>query len=144
MRTSGEPSIQQAEWLQKIWKKRVEDFPYTDHPLKNIVREWIHRHPPKHQIEKRGKQIAPDFLKKAKGIDGKERLPTGILHSQGEASQQLPLFEANKDEDIVIHALPIEIYKGESGGRGAPLDEPSFFLMHYLHVLTAPQRNIIQ
>ena len=127
MRTSGEPSAQQAEWLHQIWKKRVKDFPDTDHPLKNIVREWIRRHPPKYQIEKRHKQIAPAFLKKAKGIDGEERLPTGVLHSQGEASQQLPLFEANKDQDIVIHALPIEIYKGESGGRGAPLDERVFF-----------------
>ena len=133
LNAQGKPDIADVFRADELWrdtkeiaKKRDEPFE-VEHPCVAVVKTWIRRNPPKHQIERRSTQIAPAFLKESQQIEVRDRLPSGVLHNQGETSQQLPLFKENKDQDIVIHALPIEIYKGESGGRGAPLDERVFF-----------------
>ena len=97
------------------------------HPLEPLVQAWQQANPPKVEIEKRPNQIAPAFIKDSRITTG-ERLPTGFLHTQGGATTQLslPSFEGVED-DIVVHALPIEIYQGGRGTRGAPLDERIFF-----------------
>ena len=50
------------------------------------------------------------------------------MHAQGNTTPQLqlPSFE-NIEDDIVVHALPIELYEGGKSARGAPLSERIFF-----------------
>ena len=128
MKTAGEPDAKKVEWAHQMWKERRENNEHLEHPLTQVVRAWIERNPPLCEIEKRPRQIAAAFLKKSHNItDTSERFPTGTLHSQGtEVQGQLPLFQESED-DIIVQALPIEIYKGAAGGRGAPLDERIFF-----------------
>ena len=98
------------------------------HPYDPMVRAWLAEQMPTTEIEKREKQIAPEFLKESRAAP-EDRLPTGFLHAQGgeSAQLQLPSFEDTAD-DIVVHALPLEIYQGQAGGgRGAPLEERIFF-----------------
>ena len=112
-----------------IIHKRCEKF--RKHPLIPIVEayfeDWHQKQANTKGIERRGKQIAPSFVKESRIITGNQ-LPTGFLHTQGTKTPQLylPTFETVPD-DIIVHALPIEIYKGEGGGHGAPLDERIFF-----------------
>ena len=128
LRVSGEPSAERLEWVHRAWLVALKVEPKLQHPVVPIVRAWIDSHPPFQKIEKRSKQIAPEFLKQSCIIPTGERLPTGLLHTQGEGSTQmhLPAFE-DKEADIVVHALPIEIYQSGRGARGAPLDERIFF-----------------
>ena len=128
MKTAGEPDAKKVEWAHQMWKERRENNEHLEHPLTQVVRAWIRRNPPLCKIEQRDKQIAPAFIKESHNItDTSERFPTGTLHSQGtEVQGQLPLFQESED-DIIVQALPIEIYKGAAGGRGAPLDERIFF-----------------
>ena len=115
------------ELIHDIWQFARVANPKLKHPLASIIRQWLEMNPPTHEIEKRERQIAPAFLKESRTTTG-DRLPTGFLHSQGNESPQLqlPSFEDTAD-DIVVHALPIEIYEGGRGTRGAPLDERIFF-----------------
>ena len=49
IRTAGEPSIDQVEWLHNLWKQeRQEVSCEIDHPLKSVVQEWIIIHNAKH------------------------------------------------------------------------------------------------
>lgn len=117
-----EPAI---ELLHGTWGKLREIDPKVEHPLAPAVRAWLL---PTWQIEKRPKQIVPSFLKESQITIG-DQLPTGTLHTQGGTTTtqlQLPSLD-NDDDDVVVHALPIEIYKGGQGTRGAPLDERIFF-----------------
>ena len=113
--------------IHEGWQLARKSNTKLKHPLAPIIRAWLSEQVPTVEIEKRQKQIAPAFLKQSK-TSAKGKLPTGFLHKQGEETQlQLPNFE-NTDDDVVVHALPLEIYQGQKGGgRGAPLDERIFF-----------------
>ena len=117
---------ERIEAIHKNWLE-TRDYVNMPHPLAPIVRAWLTEQMPKVEIEKREKQIAPAFLKGSRITKG-DRLPTGFLHTQGADSPQLqlPSFDGTED-DIVVHALPLEMYQGGGGGRGAPLDERIFF-----------------
>ena len=125
--TAGEPTEDRLIWIHQAWIEARKDDPQLSHPFAPLVRAWLQANPPKVEIENRPKQITPAFIKDSRTTTG-ERLPTGFLHAQGNTTTQLqlPLFEGMED-DIVVHALPIEIYQGGRGARGAPLDERIFF-----------------
>ena len=126
--TAGMPNGEKMiEWLHTQWLCAREDQPGLKHPLALLVQAWLPGQIPPTEIEKREKQIAPEFLKKSRTTPG-DRLPTGFLHTQGRESAQLqlPSFDDTED-DIVVHALPLEMYQGGSGSKGAPLDERIFF-----------------
>ncbi|MYE89932.1 hypothetical protein F4X33_13145 [Candidatus Poribacteria bacterium] len=127
LRTAGEPTEERLQWLHKAWDNAHRDDKGVKHPLVPIIRAWLQSNPPIASIEKRPKQIAPAFLKEARITTG-DRLPTGFLHAQGNTTPQLqlPSFE-NIEDDIVVHALPIELYEGGKSARGAPLSERIFF-----------------
>ena len=116
---------EKLESIHAFWKFCYQKKNSLSHPLVPFIKVWLQQQSPTVQIEKRKKQIGPVFLKEARITTG-SRLPTGFIHTQGNPSAQLPLFEETED-DIVVHALPIEIHDGEGGGRGAPLDERIFF-----------------
>ena len=49
IRTAGEPSIEQVEWLHTLWKQeRLEVSCEIEHPLKSVVQAWIIIHNAKH------------------------------------------------------------------------------------------------
>ena len=49
IRTAGEPSIDQVEWLHTLWKQeRLEVSCEIEHPLRNVVQAWIEEHNAKH------------------------------------------------------------------------------------------------
>ena len=49
IRTAGEPSIAQVEWMHMLWKaEREEAGCKIDHPLKSVVQAWIITHNAKH------------------------------------------------------------------------------------------------
>lgn len=125
--TAGEPTPARLLWLNKAWAIALKDNPDLKHPSAPLARAWLTEQMPRVEIEKREKQIAPAFLKGSRITKG-DRLPTGFLHTQGTDSPQLqlPSFDGTED-DIVVHALPLEMYQGGGGGRGAPLDERIFF-----------------
>ena len=127
LRTAGEPTEERLQWLHKAWDNAHRDENGLKHPLALIVRAWLQSKPPIASIEKRSKQIAPAFLKESRITTG-DRLPTGFLHAQGNTTPQLqlPSFE-NIEDDIIVHALPIELYEGGKSARGAPLSERIFF-----------------
>ena len=49
IRTAGEPSIDQVEWLHTLWAlERQEVSGDIEHPLKSVVQAWIEEHNAKH------------------------------------------------------------------------------------------------
>ena len=121
---------EKLERIHSFWKFCYEKKNFLSHPFVPFIKAWLQQQSPTMEIERRKKQIAPAFLKEAR-ITTRSRLPTGFLHTQGNASAQfqLPFFDSEETEtedDIVVHALPLEIHAGKGGGRGAPLDERIF------------------
>ena len=116
---------EKLERIHSFWQFCSHIDESLSHPLVPLIKVWLQQLSKTVPMERRKKQIAQDFLKNAH-LTTRSRLPTGFLHTQGNTSEQLPLFEEIED-DIVVHALPIEIHDGEGGGRGAPLDERIFF-----------------
>ena len=49
IRTAGEPSIEQVEWLHNLWKQeRQEGSSDIKHPFRSVVRAWGEQPPAKH------------------------------------------------------------------------------------------------
>ena len=120
-----------VEAIHTVWKMVSEKHPEKKfkHPLVPVVQAWLEENLTVVEIERRDSQIAPKFLEKSHRSE-RTSLPTGALHQQGTKTPQLflPSFEMLDDTDVVVSALPIEMYQGQKGGgRGAPLDERIFF-----------------
>ena len=120
-----------VEAVHTLWKMVFEKHPEKKfkHPLVPMVQAWLEENLTVAEIERRDSQITPKFLEKSHRTEGAS-LPTGALHQQGTKTPQLflPSFETLDDADVVVSALPIEMYQGQKGGgRGAPLDERIFF-----------------
>lgn len=119
-----------VEAVHTLWEMVSQKHPEKKfrHPLVPVVQAWLQENPPVAEIAGRGSQIAPKFLERSHPSQGAS-LPLGVLHPQGMETQQLflPSFETLDDSDVVVSALPIEMYQGGRGARGAPLDERIFF-----------------
>lgn len=76
LRTAGEPSMEQAQWLQKIWKKEKDHNKELEHPLTPIVRAWIQ--------EQTSTRITPEHDRK---------YPIGVLKYPGGSVRELAFTE---------------------------------------------------
>ena len=115
IRTAGEPSIEQVEWLHTLWKReRQEVSCKIDHPLKSVVQAW--------RIDKNAKRITAETEKKrpAATLPMKsaarvrdifvESAETEIAASPPSAAQlMLPTLEVKQH---LPEILPLEILQG--------------------------------
>ena len=68
IRTAGEPSIAQVEWMHTLWKaEREEAGCKIDHPLKSVVQAWIIIHNAKHITAKLDKTRPASIIKNPMG-----------------------------------------------------------------------------
>ena len=123
-----EDLAERIEAIHRNWRDARKFASELIHPLAPVVREWIEKNPPTVDIEKRQSQISPKFLEESRNLMTSVFMPISKLHPQGEETPQLYLPDFSEDDDdIIVHVLPIELYKGGRGTRGAPLDERIFF-----------------